>query len=117
LLAGASGQTDFDLAQTTPVYSNATPKQGDRGEYLQGSGIISVLDPNTSNVFIVYTAEELADVSGGVAMVQSEAAIHAVFGTVRGGLQLPGLPVTKAPATRTSKGLQKRPNGKFCRLK
>lgn len=106
LLAGMPDQTDFDLAHATPVYASQKPRPTDRAEHLQGSGVVKRLDAETPTLYLLYTAEELADVSPGIAVVDSPAAVQAVLASVRSDLRLPQVPTATTPKTRTSRGVQ-----------
>lgn len=107
LLAGAADQTEFDTAKSTPVYANSAPKPGAKAELLQGSGRIATIDPTATSLFVVFTAEELAEVTEGLALVESQVAIQAVLSSTRGSLHLPALGMEKPKPNRHSKGLGK----------
>ncbi len=107
LLAGAADQTEFDTAKSTPVYPSSTPQPGAKSELLQGSGRIATIDPTATSLFVVFTAEELAEVTEGLALVESQVAIQAVLSSTRGSLHLPALGMEKPKPNRHSKGLGK----------
>lgn len=105
LVAGSADQTEFDTNKCTPVYASSAPKPGDRAEFLQGSGRVATIDPAVTSLFLVFTAEETADLREGIAAVQSQAAIQAVLSSARGSLHLPALAVETPQPKRHSKGL------------